>query len=287
MKNLIKKELTEELKSVESPPVETEITNKEKEEMKTGTNLIHAYIDMMRDAIYCLPSITRDEIEEGKRKTNFRQLARYLKLCGAQTDSHCHRKNFDGFGDLVWYEFGSNCIVNSNLDGFSFLLPMPKSFADGNGEKVLFIDNVTDYQVKSQSKIITGAKEIMQTIKESAVKTKDQVIKTAIGQAGVAGIKSLILTALPMKIGFIGRLLGRHKAVANNSLVVAGIAILANQAAQKFITNEAAKNALQATQDQAVTEVLNEYIGIENQIQKTVSKTLDLEKSPVTIDQQD
>ena len=126
----------------------------------------------------------------------------------------------------------------------------------------------------------TKEKEIMQTIKESAVKTKDQVIKTAIGQAGVASIKSLILTALPMKIGFISRLLGRHKAAANNSLVVAGIAIIANQAAQKFITNEAAKNVLQATQDQAVTEVLNEYIGIENQIQKT----LDLENVPVTVD---
>ena len=127
----------------------------------------------------------------------------------------------------------------------------------------------------------------MNTIKGSAIKSKDQVIKTAIGQAGVAGIKSLILTALPMKIGFIGRLLGRHRQVANNSLVVAGIAILANQAGQKYISNEAVKNALQSTQDQALSEVLNEYVGIENQVTKVVSSALQLEQSPVTMDAQD
>lgn len=127
--------------------------------------------------------------------------------------------------------------------------------------------------------------KMMSTIKETAIKSKDQVVKTAIGQAGVAGIKSMILTALPMKIGFIGRLLGRHKQAANNSLVVAGVAILANQIGQKYISNETAKNALQATQDQALTEVLNEYVGIENQVAKVVNSSLSLDKQHVTLDQ--
>ena len=127
--------------------------------------------------------------------------------------------------------------------------------------------------------------KMMSTIKETAIKSKDQVVKTAIGQAGVAGIKSLILTALPMQIGFIGRLLGRHKQAANNSLVVAGVAILANQIGQKYLSNETAKNALQATQDQALSEVLNEYVGIENQVAKVVTNSLQLDAQPVTVDQ--
>lgn len=126
----------------------------------------------------------------------------------------------------------------------------------------------------------------MSTIKETAIKSKDQVIKTAIGQAGVAGIKSLILTALPMKIGFIGRLLGRHRHIANNSVVVAGIAILANQAGQKYIANETIKNALQATQDQALSEVLNEYVGIENKVDAVITNALQLDKQTVTLDQE-
>lgn len=127
--------------------------------------------------------------------------------------------------------------------------------------------------------------KMMSTIKKTAIKSKDQVIKTAIGQAGVASIKSLILTALPMKIGFIGRLLGRHKQAANSSLVVAGVAILANQIGQKYISNETAKNALQATQDQALSEVLNEYVGIENQVAKVVANSLQLDRGSITLDQ--
>ena len=240
---------------------------------------------VMADPLYSLPSIRRryDIISEAGSCKSFAALAKKLKEEGARTTNYECRDGFiSQFHDLVWYDYHTNKIITlSNLGDFGFLLPVPKSALPNGDLSVLFLADATNVLI-NQSK----GNKLMSTIKETAIKSKDQVIKTAIGQAGVASIKSLILTALPMKIGFIGRLLGRHRQMANNSVVVAGIAIIANQAGQKYIANETIKNALQATQDQALSEVLNEYVGIENKVDAVVTNALQLDKQPVTLDQE-
>ena len=197
------------------------------------------------------------------------------------------RHMFDSLPSIQSRALGNYVRSNFEPPYYAFDRDMWLSKEEASG-KVLVLPSVQKSFAAPEISVsaTTKGNKLMSTIKETANKSKDQVIKTAIGQAGVAGIKSLILTALPMKIGFIGRMLGRHRQVANNSLVVAGIAILANQAGQKYISNEAVKNALQSTQDQALSEVLNEYIGIENQVTKVVSSALQLEQSPVTMDAQ-
>ena len=249
--------------------------------MSKTVNAIAAYMAVMADPLYSLPSIRRryDIISEAGACKSFAALAKKLRDEGARTSDSGYRAPFiSQFHDLVWYDYHSNKVISSdNLECFGFLLPVPQSVLPNGDISVLFLADATNVLI-NQSK----GNKLMSTIKETAIKSKDQVIKTAIGQAGVASIKSLILTALPMKIGFIGRLLGRHRQVANNSVVVAGIAIIANQAGQKYIANVTIKNALQATQDQALSEVLNEYVGIENKVDAVVTNALQL---PVTLDQ--
>ena len=254
--------------------------------MSKTVNAIEAYMAVMSKPLYSLPSIRRryDIISEAGSCKSFAALAKKLKEEGARTTNYeCRDCFISQFHDVVWYDYHSNKIVPSNhtLEAYGFLLPVPQSALPNGDISVLFLEDATDVLI-NQSK----GNKVMSTIKETAIKSKDQVIKTAIGQAGVASIKSLILTALPMKIGFIGRLLGRHRQVANNSVVVAGIAIIANQAGQKYIANETIKNALQATQDQALSEVLNEYVGIENKVDSVVTNALQLDKQPVTLDQE-
>ena len=269
-----------------TPPaegVECSTVKEESKEMSKTVNAIAAYMAVMADPLYSLPNISRSDIREAGACKSFAALAKKLKDEGARTTNYeCRDCFISQFHDLVWYDYHSNRVISSdNLKAYGFLLPVPQSALPNGDIGVLFLEDATNVLI-NQSK----GNKLMSTIKETAIKSKDQVIKTAIGQAGVAGIKSLILTALPMKIGFIGRLLGCHRQVANNSVVVAGIAILANQIGQQYVKNNSVKNALQATQDQALSEVLNEYVGIENKVDAVVTNSLQLDKQPVTLDQE-
>ena len=196
-------------------------------------------------------------------------------------DTQTGRNCSSSTASIQWDDRAENWINSDRNKGMFFvegrealeklILPVPLFPNHMESFKKCFLletcrDKVEPQEMKNF--INTGELKMKQSAKGTMTSVKDQ----AKGRLGVAVLKHALLKTLSHRIGFTGRLFGRHKAISQDPFVVAGVAIVANMAAQKYSKNETIRDVLQNTQDQAVFMALDSIVKIDQNVGKFVDK---------------
>lgn len=96
----------------------------------------------------------------------------------------------------------------------------------GNELKLLVTDNFTFHNIdtketnmQQQSFVQSAAKNLTETSKSVVT----DAIDVATGMAAVEAIKQIAFSIMPVKVGFMGTLMGQHKWIRNNAFVTLGL----------------------------------------------------------------